>query len=160
MNEKIVSRNKILPVIRDLKKKRKKIVFTNGCFDLMHPGHIALLSQAKAAGDILVVGMNSDASVRRIKGAKRPIMPQQARSIVLAGLACVDYVVLFNESTPLELITAIKPDILVKGADWKTEDIVGSDVVLQNKGKIFRIKLKKGYSTTQIIKTIQEKCRQ
>lgn len=158
MNEKIVSRNKILPIVQGLKKKHLKVVFTNGCFDLMHPGHIALLSRAKAAGDILIVGMNSDASVRRIKGDKRPIVPQQARSIVLAGLACVDYVVIFDESTPLELISAIKPDILVKGADWKAADIVGRDVVLQNKGKIVRIKLKKGYSTTQIIKTILEKC--
>ena len=135
-------------------RKRKKVVFTNGCFDIIHAGHVRYLNKAKLLGDILVVGLNSDASVRVIKGPKRPIVPQRERAEILSALASVDYVVIFSGATPIKLIEAIKPDILVKGADWTPKDIVGADWVKKNGGRLARIKLVRGRSTTNIIKKI------
>ena len=135
-------------------KRKKKVVFTNGCFDIIHAGHVRYLNKAKLLGDILVVGLNSDASVRVIKGPKRPIVPQRERAEILSALASIDYVVIFSGATPIKLIKAIKPDILVKGADWTPKDIVGADWVKQNGGRLARIKLVRGRSTTNIIKKI------
>lgn len=144
----------LLKIVKQLKSKGKKIVFTNGCFDILHFGHVAYLEKAKAAGDILIVGLNSDESVKKIKGPNRPIQNQKARAGILAALESVDYIVLFDGPTPIKLIQAIKPDILVKGADWDIKDIVGNDVVRKNKGKVLKIKFVKGCSTSKIIEKI------
>ncbi|WP_104728559.1 D-glycero-beta-D-manno-heptose-7-phosphate kinase [Helicobacter felis] len=133
--------------------RSKKIVFTNGCFDLLHRGHVEYLQEAKKLGDILIVGLNSDASVRRLKGGSRPICDQDARAVVLAGLECVDFVVLFEEDTPFELIKALKPHILVKGADYQEKEVIGRDLVDQ----VVLIDFVKGYSTTQTIAKIAGK---
>ncbi|MBU1042896.1 MAG: D-glycero-beta-D-manno-heptose 1-phosphate adenylyltransferase [Candidatus Omnitrophica bacterium] len=143
-------------IIAKHKQAKQKIVFTNGCFDIMHRGHVNYLQTAKQKGDILVVGLNSDASIRKIKGKSRPINCQLDRSEVIAALASVDYVTIFNQDTPLELIKAIKPDVLVKGADWKASDIVGADVLKQYGGKIAREKFLSGYSTTKLIEKIAQ----
>ena len=132
----------------------RRIVFTNGCFDILHAGHIRYLEAARNAGDLLIVGLNTDASVRAIKGRKRPIIPQDQRAVVLAGLACVDYIVLFDEPDPYRLIQAILPDILVKGADWEKTDIIGADVVEQNGGEICQIPFEYPVSTSKIIERI------
>ena len=137
-----------------LKKEGKKIVFTNGCFDILHAGHIDYLTKAKTLGDILVVGVNSDKSVRVIKGGRRPIIPEQERALIISNLKPVDYVTLFDEPTPRELIELLIPDILVKGADWDMEKIVGRDVVEANGGKVLTINFVNDQSTTKIIKTI------
>jgi rfaE bifunctional protein nucleotidyltransferase chain/domain len=143
-------------LVRKLARRRHggKIVFTNGCFDILHVGHVDYLQKAKKLGDTLVVGLNSDASVRRLKGKGRPVNKQADRARVLSGLSCVDHVVIFNEDTPYELIKALRPDTLVKGGDWKTRDIVGSDLVRSFGGKVARIAFVKGYSTTALIKKI------
>lgn len=140
--------------VERLKSRHKKIVFTNGCFDLLHYGHIKYLQDAKRNGDILVVGVNSDASVRRIKGANRPIVKEKDRVRLVASLESVDYAVLFREDTPIKLIKAIRPDVLIKGSDWKKKDIVGGDFVARYGGKIRRIGFIKGYSTSNLIKKI------
>ncbi|TAN60370.1 D-glycero-beta-D-manno-heptose 1-phosphate adenylyltransferase [bacterium] len=151
-----ISLRTLKPKLKALQAKRKKIIFTNGCFDILHAGHVRYLKKAKSHGDVLVVGLNSDASVRAIKGDKRPIVPQNERAEVMSALGFVDFVVVFNETTPLKLIEAIKPDILAKGADWAAKDIVGGDVVKKSGGKIRRITLVKGRSTTNIIRKILE----
>ena len=133
----------------------KKIVFTNGCFDLLHPGHIDYLSKAADLGDKLVIGLNSDASTSALKGPGRPITDQVSRSLMLASFSFVDAVILFDEPTPLELIRRVKPDILVKGADYTIEQIVGADLVLQNGGEVRTIEYLPGYSTTLIEKKIR-----
>ena len=134
----------------------KKVVFTNGVFDLMHLGHVDYLSKAKDCGHILVVGMNSDASVKTLnKGDARPLQDQHSRSMVLASLHFVDYVIIFDEETPYELIKALQPDVLVKGADYKTEQIAGHDIVLARGGEVKLIELVQGYSTTAIEKKIK-----
>lgn len=130
------------------------IVFTNGCFDILHPGHVDYLQHAKSMGTCLVVGLNSDASVRRLKGPQRPINDQQSRAIVLSGLESVDFVVIFEEDTPYELIKQIRPHVLVKGGDWSIENIVGRDIVEKDGGKVCSIPLLAGYSTTRIIERI------
>ncbi|GAB1410866.1 D-glycero-beta-D-manno-heptose 1-phosphate adenylyltransferase [Desulfovibrionales bacterium] len=130
------------------------VVFTNGCFDLLHPGHVDYLQRARALGTCLVVGINSDVSVQRIKGPLRPIMDEQSRALVLAGLASVDYVLLFDEDTPLRLITTIQPDILVKGGDWPVEQIVGREIVSARGGQVLSLPVLEGYSTTGIIQRI------
>ncbi len=150
---------KKLVTLKDLRARpgalrRKKIVFTNGCFDIIHAGHVRYLKKARALGDILIVGLNSDSSVRSIKGAKRPLVPQKERAEVLGALEAVDYVVIFKEDTPIKLIEAIKPDILVKGADWTEKEIVGADVVRKYGGRLARIRRVPGRSTTNIIKRI------
>lgn len=143
--------------VRALRRQGKKVVFTNGCFDLLHVGHVRYLAAARALGDCLVVAVNSDASVRRLKGPARPIIPHRERSEVLAALECVDYVVLFNANTPRQAIDALLPDILVKGGDWALEEIVGKETVERRGGKVVRIKIVPGASTTGIIERILKK---
>jgi D-glycero-beta-D-manno-heptose 1-phosphate adenylyltransferase len=136
------------------------VVFTNGVFDLLHPGHVELLEAARREGDCLVVGLNSDTSVRRLeKGSNRPINAEAARARVLAGLAAVDCVVLFDEETPLSLIQQLKPDVLVKGADYKREGIVGADFVESGGGRVVRVPLVSGYSTTSIVERLRASSR-
>ncbi|HKK34004.1 MAG TPA: D-glycero-beta-D-manno-heptose 1-phosphate adenylyltransferase [Desulfomicrobiaceae bacterium] len=130
------------------------VVFTNGCFDILHAGHVDYLQRARALGDLLVVGMNSDDSVRRLKGECRPVNSEQDRAAVLAGLECVDRVVIFDEETPLELIRIIRPQVLVKGGDWPVERIVGREIVQGDGGRVLSLELLPGYSTTGIIKRI------
>jgi rfaE bifunctional protein nucleotidyltransferase chain/domain len=146
--------------IKDIAIKRRrtgqKMVFTNGCFDLIHAGHVSYLEKARNLGDFLVVGLNSDKSVRTIKGNERPVMPQESRARVLASLSSVDYVVIFDELTPESLICSILPDFLVKGSDWKEDEIVGADTVKKKGGKVVRISLLKDFSSTSIIKKLQE----
>ncbi len=141
--------------MRRVLPKGYRLVFTNGCFDLLHPGHVDLLARARALGDGLLVGLNSDASVRRIKkdakGPKRPLNSQAARSYVLAGLEAVDFVVIFEEDTPLELIRAVQPQVLIKGGDWVKDKIVGREVVEEAGGQVVSLPLLPGYSTTGLI---------
>ncbi len=136
------------------RRRKGKVVFTNGCFDLIHVGHIRYLRRARALGDLLIVGVNSDASLRRIKGSTRPIVPHVERAEIISALECVDCVTLFEEEDPLELIQAIRPDILVKGGDWPEDQIVGADFVKEQGGKVVRIPLVPGASTTSIIERI------
>ena len=137
--------------LRAARREGKKIVFTNGCFDLLHVGHVRYLQRARRLGDLLVVGLNSDSSVRRLKGPQRPIVPQAERAEVLAALACVDYVTLFREDTPLELIELLLPDVLVKGSDWSKADIVGRNVVEKGGGRVARVRLVPGASTSRLV---------
>ncbi|WP_316975866.1 D-glycero-beta-D-manno-heptose-7-phosphate kinase [Shumkonia mesophila] len=148
---KVLSLPQALDRIAVWRRTGRKVGFTNGCFDLLHPGHVALLAKSRAACDRLVVGLNSDASVGRLKGPERPIQPEAARAAVLASLASVDLVVIFSEDTPLALIEAIKPDVLVKGADYTVETVVGADVVQANGGRVLLIELEPGHSTTATI---------
>jgi len=142
-------------ILARLRRKGRKIVFTNGCFDILHVGHVDYLSKAKALGDILVIGLNSDSSVRKIKGRGRPVNNERDRAIVLSALCPVDYISIFNEATPERLIQELKPDVLAKGGDWKIKDIVGGQFVLAYGGKVKRIPFVKGYSTTAVIKKIE-----
>jgi len=139
-----------------LKKKGKKVVFTNGCFDILHYGHLVYLEKCKRLGDILVVGLNSDKSVKSLKGKYRPIKKQKERAAILSALWFVDYVIIFSENTPKRLIESITPDILAKGGDWKKKDIVGGDHVVKSGGKVATVPFVKGYSTTRIIGKIKE----
>ena len=132
-----------------------KTVFTNGCFDILHRGHIQYLNEARALGDKLIIGLNSDASVRRLKGAQRPVNSEEDRKFVLENLKSVDEVIIFNEDTPLSLIERVEPDILVKGGDWKVEDIVGHELVLSNGGVVESLSFKSGYSTTSVLEKIK-----
>jgi rfaE bifunctional protein nucleotidyltransferase chain/domain len=134
---------------------RQQVVFTNGVFDLLHPGHVRYLQQARALGDVLVVGVNSDRSVRSNKGEGRPIIPEVERCEILEALACVDAVVVFDEDTPHAVIDAIQPDVLVKGADWAEDAIVGRDIVEARGGRVVRVAIERGYSTTALLKKIQ-----
>ncbi|MBN1872181.1 MAG: D-glycero-beta-D-manno-heptose 1-phosphate adenylyltransferase [Candidatus Omnitrophica bacterium] len=158
MSGKVKNLSQLKKIICRLKKDGRKIVFTNGCFDILHKGHIELLEKAKSLGDILVVGLNSDGSVKRIKDKSRPINTAKDRAFVLAKINDVDYITIFAESTPFKLIKHLKPDILVKGADWKKEKIVGRNIVEGGGGKVASVPLAKGYSTTNIIKKIIERC--
>ena len=128
-----------------------RIVFTNGCFDILHRGHVELLAQCRGMGDIVILGLNSDASTRRLKGPTRPINDQLSRAIILAGLGAVDAVIIFDEDTPLDLITSIHPDILVKGGDYSASEVVGADIVRQHGGEVRIVPLVQGYSTTATI---------
>ena len=150
----VKSLGEIKAIRKKLKKKNKKVVFTNGCFDLIHAGHIDYLIKAKKMGDVLIVGLNSDSSVTKIKGKKRPILNEAERTFILSSLKPVDYIVVFNEVTPKRIIKELIPDILVKGADWKLNDIVGKDIVLDNGGKVKTIKFVNNQSTSKIIKMI------
>lgn len=150
-NPKIKTIMQLQRTLARLRKSGRKIVFTNGCFDLLHFGHVCYLRKAKGQGDILVVGLNSDRSVRQIKGEKRPIVPERERAEMLAALEFVDYVVLFPEPDPLRLIAALKPDILVKGADWPKGRIVGRELVEKRGGRIVRVPLVRGISSTGLI---------
>ena len=153
---KIVARHAALIQIDAWKANRQKVVFTNGCFDLLHPGHVKLLSQAKNLGDRLIVAVNSDASVKRLKGPNRPILGERDRALLLAALDYVDLVIVFQEDTPENLIKLIKPDILVKGADYKLEDVVGQSIVDSYGGKVHLIKLLEGYSTTALARKVAD----
>ena len=154
MVEKLVARKALAKEVERLKRDGKRIVFTNGCFDLLHVGHVRYLQDAKAQGDVLIVGLNSDRSVRQIKGPTRPIVAEKDRAEVLASLACVDYVTLFDEPDPLVTIEMLMPNVLVKGADWEEHAIVGKDVVEANGGRVVRIALAEGASTSGIIEKI------
>jgi D-beta-D-heptose 7-phosphate kinase / D-beta-D-heptose 1-phosphate adenosyltransferase len=140
--------------LASFRSEGKRIVFTNGCFDLLHPGHIYTLTQAKALGDVLVVAINSDASVKRLKGERRPILNQEERAVMLSALAMVDYVTIFAEDTPLEVIRLLSPDVLVKGGDWGADAVVGREVVEANGGEVVLIPYQAGFSTTDIIERI------
>ena len=144
-----------LNLIYTWKKKGQKIVFTNGCFDILHAGHISYLREAKAIGDKLVVGLNSDESIRAIKGADRPVQNLYSRFSVLNALQSVDAVIVFSAETPLKIIQMVKPDFLIKGADWKVEQIVGADFVQSYGGEVKNIPILKGYSSSAIIKKIK-----
>lgn len=147
----LLSLDEFLEIRKRLKEEGKKLVFTNGCFDIIHRGHVDYLNRAKALGDYLVVALNSDNSVRRLKGEGRPINKLEDRAFVIANLKAVDFVVSFEEDTPFEIISAIVPDVLVKGGDWSIENIIGRDVVEANGGKVFSLPYVENYSTTNII---------
>ena len=151
MRKKIFSRNALLKIVQQLQKKGKKVVFTNGCFDLLHPGHLKSFADAKRHGDILLVAVNSDKSVKAIKGPTRPIIDEKGRAAMVAALEIVDYVTIFNEDTPCELLKLLRPDVLTKGGDWALDKIIGREFVK----KVVRIKLKPGFSTTNIISKIK-----
>lgn len=152
--KKIKTLYELKKIVDTFHRQGKKIVFTNGCFDILHWGHAMYLEKAKAKGDKLIVALNSDASIRRIKGNSRPIVKMHDRAKMIAALESVDYVTVFGEDTPLKTIKTLKPDILVKGSDWKKNNIVGSDILSSYTGKVSTIKLAKGYSTTNLINQI------
>lgn len=153
IEQKIVSRTFF--VENAVKLYQQKIVFTNGCFDVLHFGHVHYLLQAKELGDVLVVGLNSDDSVRRLKGPSRPINGEKERAFVLAALACIDYVVVFEEDTPKELIETVRPDVLVKGGDYALDQIVGADFVTRNGGSVTTLPFVEGFSSTRIIEQLK-----
>ncbi|KAA3636096.1 MAG: D-glycero-beta-D-manno-heptose 1-phosphate adenylyltransferase [Calditrichaeota bacterium] len=150
----IIPQKDVTKLIKKLKHQRKKIVFTNGVFDILHRGHVEYLARAKSFGDVLILGLNSDASVRRLKGNSRPLNKQLDRAIVLLALESVDYIIYFGQDTPLKLIQSVRPDVLVKGADYKISEIVGADFVKANGGIVKRVKFLKGRSTSKIIKKL------
>ncbi len=154
MKNKIIPRTRIKNLIGDLKNQGQKIVFTNGCFDLLHVGHVRYLQEARALGNRLIIGLNSDQSVRSIKDPHRPLIPEDQRAEVLAALECIDYVILFDEDDPLELIKEIRPDVLAKGADWPMDKIVGADLVHSYGGEVRRVELVPSISTSEIINRI------
>ena len=153
---KIKSARKLKPLLARLQRQGHRIVFTNGCFDLIHIGHLRYLQSARRRGDRLVVGINSDRSVRRIKGPLRPLLPQKERAEVLAALECVDFVTIFDETDPLRIITLLQPDVLIKGGDWDRNKIIGRDVVEARGGQVRRVPLVKGISTTRLIEKIRK----
>ncbi len=157
--DKILTLEDLVTRLGKVRKSGQKIVFTNGCFDIMHVGHVRYLADARSEGDLLVVGLNSDASVRMIKGDKRPIVRQNHRAEVLASLGCVDFIVVFDEPDPLKLIQTLKPDVLVKGEDWTEDAIVGAGSVKSQGGKIVRISFVEESSTTAIIEKILQRYR-
>lgn len=152
----LVSRELAKNIIEVAKQKENKIVFTNGCFDILHVGHVRYLRESKKLGDILIVGMNSDDSVRRLKGDSRPVNCEDDRAEVLCALECVDYVSIFDEDTPFELISTIIPDIITKGGDYNPDQIVGADIVAQNGGKVVVINYVEGKSTSKVIEKINQ----
>jgi len=154
MQSKILKLKELKQKVEPLRKSGETIVFTNGCFDILHVGHVRYLAEAKAEGDILILGLNSDESVRTIKGNTRPIVCQDERAEVIASLMCVDYIVIFNEPDPLKLIQAIKPDVLVKGGDWTEENIIGANFLKASGGKVVRIPSIPNASTSRIIEKI------
>jgi len=154
MLNKIKNEKELLSLIHQLKQDGKKIVMTNGCFDLLHVGHVRYLQEAKQMGDVLVVAVNSDLSTKALKGPQRPLVPQQERVEILAALSCIDFVILFEELDPLRLIQLLLPHVLVKGGDWEPERIVGRDVVEKAGGKVLSIPLTAGRSTSSLIKEI------
>src|SRR5438045_482644 len=151
----MVDRETLIAARRRLRAEGRQVVFTNGCFDLLHPGHVGYLAAARALGEALVVALNSDASVRRLKGAGRPILKQDERAEVMAALAVVDYVTVFDEDTPRQLIAALLPDVLVKGGDWAIEEIVGREEVEAAGGRVLALPYLEGCSTTDIIERIR-----
>ena len=157
MRNKIKTKDELRDILEGLQRRGKKIVFTNGCFDILHVGHVRCLEEASKLGDTLVVALNSDRSVRTIKGPPKPFTPEAERAEVLSALACVDYVVIFDEPDPLELITFLKPNVLVKGGDWTSETTIGREVVEKAGGKVVIIPQIQGVSTTGIIDRIIKK---
>jgi D-beta-D-heptose 7-phosphate kinase/D-beta-D-heptose 1-phosphate adenosyltransferase len=154
--DKVVDRATAVARVAEARRSGKRIVFTNGCFDLLHVGHVRYLADARAAGDLLVVGVNADASVRRLaKGSERPLVPEAARAEVLAALAAVDLVTIFEEDTPAEIIAALLPDVLVKGADWAPDRVVGRDVVEANGGRVLLVPVVEGFSTTALVERLR-----
>jgi len=153
--KKILDRKTLSSLLAVWSFQQKKVVFTNGCFDIIHLGHIDYLSKTKDLGDVLIIGLNTDLSVQRLKGESRPVVNEHARAMLLASLHFVDAVVLFDEDTPYELIKTIQPNILVKGSDYKEEDIVGYDIVKSNGGSIKTIDFLEGYSTSLIIEKLK-----
>jgi rfaE bifunctional protein nucleotidyltransferase chain/domain len=151
----VIDQELLKKIVVELKDQDKKIVFTNGCFDILHSGHVDYLSKAKQLGDYLIIGLNTDGSVRRLKGSERPINHQADRAIVLSALKSVDFVCYFEEDTPLELIELLIPNYLVKGGDYTVETVVGADFVIENGGEVFLIPLVEGKSTTSIIKKMK-----
>ncbi len=149
--------DELTAIRNDLKRQNKKVVFTNGVFDILHAGHVDYITKAKEKGDVLIVGVNSDSSVKRIKGELRPVVPQHERAFIISSLKPVDYVIIFEEDTPQEIINKLIPDVLVKGADWSIEKIVGREIVEANGGKVETIKFVNDQSTTNIIKTVLER---
>ena len=157
LKERVFTTDEIKKEVKRLRLKSKTIAFTNGVFDILHEGHIAVLASAASFADVLIVGVNSDASVKRLKGDSRPVNHENSRALIIASLIMVDTVVIFNEETPAELIKIIQPDVLVKGGDYKIETIVGANEVLANGGRVEVIPLKQGFSTTGIIEKINSK---
>jgi len=155
LQSKILSFSALENQLKKWRNSNEKIVFTNGCFDLLHLGHINYLAKARDLGNRLVVGLNTDASIMRLKGSSRPIKDEQSRVALLAGMACIDAVVLFDEKTPIKLISMIRPDVLVKGGDYKIKDIVGHEIVLNNKGKVCTIDFVDGYSSSKLIEKVK-----
>jgi len=153
--EKIVDRATAVAKVTAARRAGKRVVFTNGCFDLMHVGHVRYLAAARDAGDLLVVAINADASVQRLKGPERPLVPEAARAEVLAALAAVDLVTIFEEDTPAEVIAALLPDVLVKGADWAPDQVVGRDTVEAHGGRVELIPVVEGFSTTALVDRIR-----
>ena len=153
---KILSNKNLKNTINALRQFGKKIVFTNGCFDILHPGHLKLLKEAKSFGDILIVGLNSDGSLKLLKGENRPIVKQKDRLVIIASLKIVDFVIIFEEETPFNLIKSISPDVLVKGGDYNIDEIVGGDYINQIGGEVKIVKLKEGYSTSKLINNLKK----
>jgi D-beta-D-heptose 7-phosphate kinase/D-beta-D-heptose 1-phosphate adenosyltransferase len=151
---KVKTIRQLKPILARLRRRGERVVFTNGCFDLLHIGHLRYLQRSRRCGDRLVVGINSDRSVKKIKGPPRPLLPQAERAELLAALSCVDYVTIFDESDPLAVITALRPDVLIKGSDWGKNEIIGRDVVERRGGQVRRVPLIKGVSTTKLIEKI------
>jgi len=151
---KLFSRDRVVRMARDWRSHGLTVAFTNGCFDLLHPGHISLIDQARREADRLIVGINSDDSVRRLKGPERPLQSEIARATVLASLKCVDAVVIFDEDTPMQLIDVLEPDVLVKGADYTVDRVVGADLVSKRGGRVFLAELIPGHSTTNTLKRV------
>lgn len=156
MKSSIYKLTTLIKIRKQLKLESKKVVFTNGCFDILHAGHVDYLSKAKKLGDVLIVGLNSDLSIKKIKGEKRPIISENERAYILSQLKPVDYVVMFDEETPLNLIEKLVPDVLVKGDDWKIKNIVGNDIVRQNGGKVCTVKFVSTQSSSKIIQRVLE----
>jgi cytidyltransferase-related domain len=153
----VTNRDEMIKIRHELKRLGKKLVFTNGCFDILHSGHVDYLNKAKELGDYLLVGLNSDFSVKKIKGEKRPIINEMERASLLDNLKCVDYVTFFDENTPEQLISSLIPDILVKGADWALDKIVGREIVVANGGEVKTIRFSCDQSTSKIINVIIER---
>ena len=156
LKAKIIDLNKLDSFLAYLRFKNQKIVFTNGCFDIIHRGHVEYLAQAASFGDVLIIGLNTDSSVQRIKGNDRPVQDEYARAITLASMQFVNAVILFDEETPYNLIKTVQPDILIKGSDYKAEDIVGYDIVKEKGGEVITIDFIDGYSTTSIINKLKK----
>ncbi|MES2565987.1 MAG: D-glycero-beta-D-manno-heptose 1-phosphate adenylyltransferase [Bacteroidota bacterium] len=156
LSEKIVTKGTLKDLLQNWKEQNSRVVFTNGCFDILHRGHVEYLCHARDLGDKLILGLNTDASVKRLgKSPERPINSEDTRAVILAALECVDAIILFDEDTPLELITFVQPDVLVKGNDYKAEDIVGYDEVVSRGGKVMTIQLVDGFSTTKLIEKMK-----
>ena len=156
LHSKILDKERLLVKLTDWKEENKKIVFTNGCFDLIHLGHIEVIARSADLGDILIIGVNTDNSIKRLKGKNRPIVEEISRAKQLAALEFVDAVVFFDQDTPIDLIKMINPNVITKGGDYKTDQVIGNDIVTQNNGEVVIIPLTQGYSTTSILEKIRD----